>query len=170
MFGLILPRSHATKVCPHRMSEAVEQLILAGRARFRCGSKKILRRLRDGGSGDDTSGPERRGRVAESAWIGEPTQTTSSECLFIDRYNIERPHEGIDMQRPANVFKSSPRPFRPRPKPEYAAHFETRRVSEGGTIKWRNHKIFISDPVSVRSTSTTSRSGRSTNVSTNSSE
>lgn len=66
---------------------------------------------------------------------------------FKTRFNIERPHEGIDMQRPANVFKSSPRPFpRRRPKPEYAAHFETRKVGATGDIQWRNHRIFVAEP------------------------
>jgi hypothetical protein len=66
---------------------------------------------------------------------------------FITRYNVERPHEGIEMQRPVNVFKSSPRPFpRSRPKPQYALHFETRKVSEGGDIKWQNHRIFLAEP------------------------
>jgi transposase InsO family protein len=67
--------------------------------------------------------------------------------VFRDCYNIERPHEGIGMQRPASVFQSSPRPF-PRylRKPEYAAHFETRKVSNGGDIKWQNHRIFVAQP------------------------
>ena len=66
---------------------------------------------------------------------------------FIECYNLERPHEGIDMQRPASVFQSSPRPFpRYQRKPQYAAHFETRKVSESGNIKWQNHGIFIAHP------------------------
>ena len=70
---------------------------------------------------------------------------------FIDCYNVERPHEGIDMRRPADVFKTSPRPFpRRRPKPEYAAHFEKRKVSRGGYIKWRNRSIFIGEPLADR--------------------
>src|SRR3954452_13231042 len=43
----LVDRSHAALSCPHRISEAMEQLILAERARFGWGSKKILRRLRD---------------------------------------------------------------------------------------------------------------------------
>jgi hypothetical protein len=66
---------------------------------------------------------------------------------FIECYNLERPHEGIDMQRPASVFQPSPRPFpRYQRKPQYAAHFETRKVSESGNIKWQNHVIFIAHP------------------------
>ena len=66
---------------------------------------------------------------------------------FVERYNLERPHEGIDMQRPANLFKSSPRPFpRRRPKPEYPLHFQTRKVSGSGSIRWQNQAIFIAHP------------------------
>src|SRR3954464_15996198 len=43
----LVDRSHAVHGCPHRTSEAVEQLILAERGRCGWGSKKILRRLRD---------------------------------------------------------------------------------------------------------------------------
>lgn len=65
---------------------------------------------------------------------------------FVHTYNFERPHEGIDMQRPARLFRSSPRPFpRRAPKPEYAEYFEKRRVGPAGDISWRGKKIFISE-------------------------
>jgi putative transposase len=290
----LVDRSHAVHDCPHRTSEVVEQLILAERARFGWGSKKILRRLRDadphlelpGRSAVDAlltrHGLVKRGRrrapvsctpfrtrytatepselmtidhkgqfrmlngkycypltIADSvsrcllsctalsstrlseAWpviervfrehglpvamqsdngppFGSPNGTFSTMSVrlmmmgvlpvfsrpghpqdngrhermhldlkadttrppaatltaqqkkfddFIQRYNIERPHEGIDMQRPANLFKSSARPFpRRRPRPEYPAHFELRTVSANGAIKWQNHSIFIAHP------------------------
>ena len=98
---------------------------------------------------------------------------------FVQRYNLERPHEGIDMQRPANVFKSSPRPFpRRRSKPEYPLHFETRKVSGSGSIRWQNRAIFIAHPfegqtvgsppatASLPCTSMASPSENSTNAST----
>ncbi|MCA1597217.1 MAG: integrase core domain-containing protein [Chloroflexi bacterium] len=67
---------------------------------------------------------------------------------FIHIYNVERPHEGIGMERPATVFHSSPRPFPSRrPRPDYPLHFEKRKISEGGYLKWRNERIFIGDPL-----------------------
>ena len=67
---------------------------------------------------------------------------------FVRRYNVERPHEAIAMERPVNLYRPSPRPFpRRRPTPHYPMHFETRRVSGGGYIKWRNRKIFIALPL-----------------------
>jgi transposase InsO family protein len=291
----LVDRSHAVHGCPHQTSEAIERLILAERARFGWGSKKILRRLRDadpelelpGRSAVDallsrhglvktrrrrtpqTSTPFRRRYTASEpselmtidhkgqfrmlngkycypltivdsvsrcllscealtstrlseAWpviervfrecglpvamqsdngppFGSPNGTFSTMSVrlmklgvlpvfgrpahpqdngrhermhldlkaettrppaatrfaqqkkfdeFVHRYNIERPHEGIEMQRPATVFRNSPRPFpRKRPRPEYPAYFETRKVSDGGAIKWRNQRIFLAEPL-----------------------
>lgn len=67
---------------------------------------------------------------------------------FIKLYNELRPHEGIDMDRPAHRFKPSPRPY---PNhilsPEYPSHFEVRRVSSSGTIKWKGQRLFVGHPL-----------------------
>jgi putative transposase len=64
---------------------------------------------------------------------------------FMQMYNVERPHEAIDQQRPAKLFNGFARPFpRRTPKPEYPSQMEKRKVSELGYIKWRDHRIFIS--------------------------
>lgn len=63
---------------------------------------------------------------------------------FRQRYNFERPHEGIGMQRPANVFRASSRPYPRRARgPEYPAHFQTRKVSANGAIKLLGAPIFV---------------------------
>ncbi len=63
---------------------------------------------------------------------------------FRTRFNTERPHEGIGMQRPANVFKASPRPYPRKPRrPEYPSHFEPRKVNAAGVIKLHGSSIFI---------------------------
>lgn len=63
---------------------------------------------------------------------------------FVRRHNLERPHEALGMDRPVTVYRPSPRPYpRSRPKPHYAAHFETRKVSGTGEIKLHGHQIFI---------------------------
>ena len=63
---------------------------------------------------------------------------------FSWRYNVERPHEALDMQRPANLFKASGRLYpRRQRRPEYPAHFETRKVSDAGDIKVGGHPIFV---------------------------
>jgi transposase InsO family protein len=74
----------------------------------------------------------------------DPQQTRFDE--FRERYNVERPHEGIGMQRPANVFRASARPYpRRTPQPDYPAHFETRKVNANGAIKLVGASIFIAE-------------------------
>ena len=72
--------------------------------------------------------------------------TSQQKCFdaFLARYNHERPHEGIGMQRPARVFKPSVRPY-PRfvHRPEYPGHFELRKVNPCGMIKLHGHQVFI---------------------------
>lgn len=63
---------------------------------------------------------------------------------FVSEYNIERPHEGIGLERPARLYRGSPRPFPRRPpKPEYPLHWEKRLVDQSGTIKFNQQRIFI---------------------------
>lgn len=67
---------------------------------------------------------------------------------FMKMYNVERPHESIDMQRPANVYKGARREYpKKKLKPEYESHAETRKVSTSGSIKWRDCEIFITEPL-----------------------
>lgn len=67
---------------------------------------------------------------------------------FLYRYNVERPHEAIGMQRPIDLHKVSTRRLpRRRPQADYPAHFEKRKVSNSGHIKWQNTRIFLGDPL-----------------------
>ena len=57
---------------------------------------------------------------------------------FVDVFNNDRPHEAIGMKRPAELYTSSPRPFPDRlPEPTYPSHFEVRRVSRNGGVRWK---------------------------------
>lgn len=70
---------------------------------------------------------------------------------FRSMYNEERPHEGIDMDRPARRYHRSPRPFPSSLPPiEYAATFEVRTVSSNGTIKWKGEPLFLSHALAGR--------------------
>lgn len=67
---------------------------------------------------------------------------------FVRRFNTERPHEALNMDRPANVYRASARSFpRREPKPDYPRHFEKRLVSPQGYIKWQDVRIFLGDPL-----------------------
>jgi putative transposase len=64
---------------------------------------------------------------------------------FRHMFNNERPHEALEMRRPATLFTGGTRPF-PRRQPviEYEPLLELRRVSQQGSIKWGGNAIFIS--------------------------
>jgi hypothetical protein len=78
-----------------------------------------------------------------------PGQTFPAQQKKLDAFrrmfNYERPHEALDMKRPANVFTGGLRPFPNRtPQIEYEPSLEIRRVSTQGAIKWASEPIFIS--------------------------
>lgn len=63
---------------------------------------------------------------------------------FRREFNHDRPHEALGMKRPAEIHRPSPRPFPERlSEPEYPAHFEVRRVSRNGAIRWRSRWLNV---------------------------
>ena len=63
---------------------------------------------------------------------------------FRREYNEERPHEGLGMQLPADLYQPSPTEYRSRlPRVEYPEHFEVRKVSSGGGIKWNDEYLYV---------------------------
>ena len=70
---------------------------------------------------------------------------------FIHNYNVERPHEGMNMDRPARVYRKSERPSPKRRRaPEYELDWEKRMVDHNGGIRWRQNYIFVSDTLAGR--------------------
>jgi len=64
---------------------------------------------------------------------------------FVQEFNHERPHEGIDMKRPAQLFEPSPRQMPSKIKPfEYPDRYEVRYVSGNGGIRWNNQWVCVS--------------------------
>ncbi len=64
---------------------------------------------------------------------------------FCVEYNDERPHEALDDDVPASLYRPSRRPMPSRlPTLEYPGHFECRRVSPIGQVSWRGHLLFVS--------------------------
>ena len=65
---------------------------------------------------------------------------------FRQRYNDERPHEGLHDRTPASVWVPSPRPYpERRPAPEYPAAMEVRRVASHGGFSWAGRSVFLSE-------------------------
>lgn len=68
---------------------------------------------------------------------------------FRQEYNHERPHEALAQDTPASRFTASPRPFPEQvPAIEYPAHYEVRRVSRNGGIRWHHTWINVSHVLS----------------------
>ncbi len=60
-------------------------------------------------------------------------------------FNEVRPHEALDQNTPASVYRPSPRPFPSKiSPPTYPAHFEVRKVSSNGGIRWNASWINVS--------------------------
>jgi hypothetical protein len=58
---------------------------------------------------------------------------------FRFEYNEELPHQALQGQSPAMLYARSPRPHpETLPQPEYPAHFEIRKMSRNGGIRWKH--------------------------------
>ena len=65
--------------------------------------------------------------------------------LFREEYNNERPHEALNQETPASLYKPSARPMPEKLAPfEYPGHFEVRLVSNDGAIRWQGKQINVS--------------------------
>jgi putative transposase len=92
---------------------------------------------------------ERMHRVLKAETARPPAATLSQQQRWFDRfchqYNRLRPHEGIDLQTPASLYRPSSRSLPAVPLPlVYPAHFETRLVSKNGGIRWRDTWVAVS--------------------------
>lgn len=65
---------------------------------------------------------------------------------FRTEYNEERPHEGLGMKRPAELYRASSRPYPGRtPEVDYPGHYEVRSVRSKGAIQWHGERLFVSE-------------------------
>ena len=63
---------------------------------------------------------------------------------FVDEFNGERPHEGLGMKMPAEVYMPSPRPYTGLTELDYPFHDRTVVVTTCGRICLHNKKINLS--------------------------
>jgi len=60
-------------------------------------------------------------------------------------YNQERPHESLEQKTPASFYRPSERSYPSRfPKIEYPGHYEVRRVSRNGGVRWNSKWVCVS--------------------------
>jgi transposase InsO family protein len=63
---------------------------------------------------------------------------------FVERYNRMRPHEALRMQRPAERYQPSLRPYRAEASAwTYPAGLEVRTVDAAGTVRVEGHRYFV---------------------------
>jgi putative transposase len=92
---------------------------------------------------------ERLHRTLKAATARPPAATAGAQQRVFDRfraqYNECRPHEALGQQPPARHYAPSPRPYPVRlPALEYPGHWETRRVSRNGGIRWQSRWVNVS--------------------------
>lgn len=81
--------------------------------------------------------------------IGSPQADRRAQQRVLDRfqreYNEVRPHQALDMQTPAAVYRKSPRQFPVRvAEPEYGTAMHVRRVQKHGEFRWKHCNVFLS--------------------------
>jgi putative transposase len=92
---------------------------------------------------------ERMHRTLKAETTRPPANSCRGQQRKFDRFrqefNFERPHEALDMQTPASVYKSSPREMPNKLPPlEYPDRFELRYVSANGGFRWKSQWVSLS--------------------------
>ena len=94
---------------------------------------------------------ERMHRTLKAETANPPAATGRAQQLrfvqFGRIYNYERPHEGIGMATPAELYLDSPRPY-PAPPVEPVAYphgWLVRKVKNSGRIKWGGRVLHLTD-------------------------
>src|SRR6185312_13661024 len=71
---------------------------------------------------------------------------------FVERYNQVRPHEALGMQRPAQIYRPSPRRYKvPGVEWEYPSGLEIQRLDERGFLRLEGKRYFICEALSGQS-------------------
>lgn len=102
----------------------------------------IMPELIEPGHPEQNGSHERMHRTLKQETIIPPAKNLKEQQkrfdIFQDEYNNLRPHEGIDMQVPSEIYHPSQRSMPKKlPQVEYPAHFEVRLVSENSGIRWK---------------------------------
>ncbi len=109
----------------------------------------ILPDLTEPASPQQNGRHERMHKTLKDATARPPAANLAAQQQRFDRfrrcYNQVRPHEALADETPASCYHASPRPY-PRVLPEvtYPGHFEGRRVSRNGGIRWHRTWVNVS--------------------------
>jgi putative transposase len=92
---------------------------------------------------------ERMHRTMKAETQRPPAGSRTAQQRAFDRFrnifNEERPHEALGQQTPAMCYRESLREFPSSLPPlEYPSHWEVRRVSSNGGVRWHKHWVNVS--------------------------
>ncbi len=92
---------------------------------------------------------ERMHRTLKAQTASPPQATLRAQqrafMSFCREYNLERPHEGINLQTPAKLYHGSAREYPLLlPDIEYPGEMVIRRVHSQGDLRWKNQQIYLS--------------------------
>jgi transposase InsO family protein len=109
----------------------------------------ILPDLTEPSSPQQNGRHERMHRTLKAEATKPAAASAAAQQRVFDRfrreYNTERPHEALGRATPASAYATSPRPYPRRlPVPEYPAHWEVRRVSRNGGVRWGDAWVNVS--------------------------
>lgn len=95
---------------------------------------------------------ERMHRTLKDATTRPPSSNMRSQQRAFDRFrkefNYERPHQALGDDVPASRYEKSPRELPSKIPPfEYPGHYERRRVSKNGGIRWHHDWVNVSQVV-----------------------
>jgi putative transposase len=101
------------------------------------------------GCPQDNASHERMHRTLKEAAARPPAADLRAQQRRFDRFrrefNTERPHEALDDRTPAELYRPSPRPYPERlPEITYPGHFEWRRITHQGELRWKGRRLFLS--------------------------
>lgn len=95
---------------------------------------------------------ERMHRTLKAEATIPPEYSLAKQQERFDRFrvefNTERPHEGIGLKRPAELYRRSPRRMpRKLESYDYPGHYMVRRVSRAGTVRLHKRQFFVATPL-----------------------
>jgi len=102
------------------------------------------------GRPDQNGCHERMHRTLKQEVASPPAQNISAQEMrfksFVNEYNLERPHEALDMKTPSELYINSDRSYPEKLRSiEYASRLKVYRVQKHGEIKYRGRDLFISE-------------------------
>jgi putative transposase len=102
------------------------------------------------GRPEQNGAQERLHRTLQAEATRPPEQNQAAQQACCDRCcaesNEERPHEALDQHTPASLYQPARREMPAKLRaPESPGHFEGRRVSNAGTLRFQKRQLFLSD-------------------------